>query len=133
MSRNDFPYVWDELTFAVADESDLAYVIVVFERAANAVVGDMMREPAVQYRALLARQSLVYDIEEAPQVYLAPGDTWTNCIVRYLVPLRQRRRWSTDMLVAISIELAKPEHRGRILAGYPRSNIELHPEMPNNG
>jgi hypothetical protein len=45
--------------------------------------------------------------------------------VRYLVPVHERRRWSTDLLLAVSRELTKPVHRGRILAGYPRTRIDL--------
>lgn len=33
----DFPYVWDEVTFAVANESDLDYTIAVLRNAADAV------------------------------------------------------------------------------------------------
>ncbi len=121
----DFPYVWDEVTVAVANESDLGYTVDVFRKAADAVVGDMMREPSVQYRQLLERQRLAYGVEEKPQVYLSPADAWTNCTVRYLVPLRERRRWSTQLIVALSVETARPEHRGRIIAGYPRTQVDL--------
>ncbi|MEQ8787101.1 MAG: mechanosensitive ion channel [Pirellulaceae bacterium] len=121
----DFPYVWDEVTLAVANESDLRYTVKIVGEAAKQVMGEMMREPAARYRELLERQRLAYGVDEQPQIYLSPSDAWTNCTVRYLVPLRERRRWSTELIATLSAELARSEHEGRIVAGYPRTNVEL--------
>lgn len=121
----DFPYVWDEVTYSVANESDLRYTVEVSRRAADQVVGRMMEDPAAQYGRLLERRRLAYGVEQQPQVYLSLADAWTNCTVRYLVPLRERRRWSTELLIALSSELARSEHKGRIVAGYPLTKVDL--------
>ncbi len=121
----DFPYVWDEVTFAVANESDLEYTVAVFEKKADSVVGEMMRQPAGDYGRLLQQQRLAFNVEDKPQVFLSLADAWTNCTVRYLVPVRERRRWSTALILALSAEQSRPEHRDRILSGYPRNNVEL--------
>ena len=129
----DFPYIWDEVTFGVANESDLAYTIEVLRQASQAVVGDMMKEPAEHYRRLLERQRLAYAVEEKPQIYLSLTDMWTNCTVRYLVPLRERRRWSSELILKLSKELARPEHAGRIIGGYPKQKIvQERSEARNN-
>lgn len=127
----DFPYIWDEITFGVADESDLGYTVEVARAIADKIVGHMMREPIAKYRDLLERQRLAYNIDEQPQVYLAFADAFTNCTVRYLVPVQQRRRWSTELILAISRELERPEHRGRIFPGYPRTQVDLAGELPH--
>jgi hypothetical protein len=62
---------------------------------------------------------IVFGVEDKPQVYLSLADAWTNCTVRYLVPVRERRRWSTALILALSAEQTRPEHQGRILSGYP--------------
>jgi small-conductance mechanosensitive channel len=121
----DFPYVWDEVTISVADESDLSYTSRVLERVAMDLVGKRMGEPAEEYRRLLERARLAFDVESEPRVFLSLGEAWTNCTIRYLVPARERRRWSSDLLLAVAVETTKPEHAGRILPGYPRTEVRL--------
>jgi small conductance mechanosensitive channel len=121
----DFPYVWDEVTIPVANESDLAYTIGVFERLARGVVGDAMAGAAQQYRDLLARARLAFDAEAEPRVFLSLADAWTNCTVRYLVPARARRRRASELILALTTESEKPEHRGRIVPAYPRTEVRL--------
>ncbi|ADJ28835.1 MscS Mechanosensitive ion channel [Nitrosococcus watsonii C-113] len=121
----DFPYVWDEVVYGLANESDLAYTVEIFRRVAGEVVGPMMRQPIAEYRRLLERERLAFDVEAEPQVYLSLAEAWTNCTIRYLVPVRQRRRWASELILALSIELLRPEHKDRIIGGYPRREIDL--------
>jgi small conductance mechanosensitive channel len=121
----DFPYVWDEITFAIANESDLAYTIQIIRRVAEEVIGPVMRQPAAEYRRLLKREQLAFEVEPEPQVYLSLAEAWTNCTVRYLVPVRQRRRWASELIQVISTEIARPEHQNRIIEGYPRREISF--------
>jgi small conductance mechanosensitive channel len=126
----DFPFVWDEVTVNVANESDLRYAVDVFERTAKQVVGPLMIEPAQHYRLLLERAKLIFDVEEEPRVFLTQSDAWTNCTVRYLVPARARRRWSTQLLLALLEEAARPEHKGKIISAYPRTEVRLRDHWP---
>jgi small-conductance mechanosensitive channel len=121
----DFPYVWDELTLNVANESDLAYTARVLEETARRVLGPEMAEAASRYEALLAAERLSFGVEEVPRVYLSPADSWTDCTIRYVVPVRTRRHWSSTLVLATAEEMAKPEHRGRILMVYPRTEVRL--------
>lgn len=121
----DFPYVWDELEVAITNESDLPYAIEVITGIATDLVGKPMEGAAAEYRELLRRRGLGYDIGTAPQVFVSPGEAWTNLTVRYLVPARERRGWSSKLLLAITAELAKPEHGDRIQAAYPRADVRI--------
>lgn len=121
----DFPYVWDEVTIGVTNESDLRYAIEVFRRVAAETLGEAMKEPAERYREMLQRERLAFDVEPHPEVYLSASDAWTNCTIRYLVPVRQRRKWSTRLLLALSVEMSKPEHAGRIAGSYPHTIVDL--------
>ncbi len=122
----DFPFVWDEVVVSVANESDLAYTRTVLQAVAMRVVGQQMHGPVAQYQQLLARARLAFDIAEEPQVFVsAPDASWTDCTVRYLVDARQRRRWATELHIALSVETAKPEHQGKIIAVYPRTEVVL--------
>lgn len=128
----DFPYIWDEVTVGLANESDLAYSIQVIESVADRVVGTLMAEPAARYREILERARLAFDVDEKPRAFLSQADAWTNCTIRYLVPVRTRRRWSTDLILALSKELSRPEHRGKIIAGYPRTQVDFRQGLPTD-
>ncbi len=84
-----------------------------------------MSGPASQYREMLQRMGLPWDVATEPQVYLSLTDAWTVLTVRYLVGARERRMWSSRLIEIMSTELARPEHAGRIQAGYPRTNVRL--------
>lgn len=121
----EFPYVWDEVTVGVANESDLAYTAKVFREIARGVIGDEMAGPAEQYQALLHRARIAFDIPEDPSVFFSNGDSWTNCTIRYLVGARERRRRASELLVALSNATLDPQHAHKIISAYPRTEIRL--------
>lgn len=121
----DFPFVWDEVTISVANESDLSYAMDVFEQTARAIIGEPMAGAVAQYQDLLKRARLAFDIASEPQVFVSGGESWMDCTVRYLVHARERRRWSTVLIVALSAEADGKRHPGRIIPAYPRSEVRL--------
>ncbi len=121
----DFPFVWDELTLTVANESDLRYAVATVERVAREILGDYMAKPAEEYEEILKRAALARDVPEQPEVFVSADPSWMNLTVRYLVGARERRRWKTELNLRFSEELAKPEHRGRIIPVYPRQQIQM--------
>jgi small conductance mechanosensitive channel len=131
----DFPYVWDEVTVGVANESDLGYCAEVLQATARRVLGDEMEPAAHQYEQLLKREHLLFEVDEVPRVYFSTTDSWTNCTIRYVVPVRSRRKWASTLLLEISRDLARPEHRGRIISVYPRKEVVLRPHWgpPGSG
>jgi small conductance mechanosensitive channel len=121
----DFPYVWDEVTFNVANESDLPYTMRVIEEAAREVLGDEMATAAQRYEDLLRAERLAFDVDEVPRVFLSMADSWTDCTLRYLVPVRARRRYASALVLACNQAMARPEHAGRVLPVYPRTEVVL--------
>lgn len=128
----DFPYVWDEITVAVANESDLEYSREVLSGVARHVLGEQMERAAQQYDQLLKAARLAFEVEEVPYVYLSMAESWTDCTIRYLVPVRSRRRWGTALTLAVSRELKQPAHQGRIIGVYPRREIVTREQWPNS-
>jgi small conductance mechanosensitive channel len=126
----DFPYVWDEIAVGVANESDLAYAAKVIGDTARRLLGESMAAAAQRYHDLLAQEHLAFEIEELPAVYLSTTDSWTNCTIRYLVPVRSRRRWSSALVLEVARELERPEHAGRILPVYPRTEVKVRDAWP---
>jgi len=116
----DFPYVWDEITIGVANESDLAYCVDVIEATARRAIGDKMEDAVQEYARLLRSQRLLFEVDEVPRVYLSAAESWTDCTLRYLVPVRTRRGWASTLTLEIGRELARPEHAKRIIPAYPR-------------
>jgi small-conductance mechanosensitive channel len=129
----DFPYVWDEIATAVANESDLGYCAEVLEALARRELGDEMAQAAAKYADLLRAERLLFDIDEVPRVYLSAGPSWTDCTLRYLVPIRSRRRWSSALTLAISREVGAAQHRGRIIPVYPRQEVVVRQDWPGTG
>lgn len=119
----DFPFMWDEVTIGVANESDLSYTIEVLRQVTEDLIGESMRQSTELYQNLLLRKGLGYVIEAKPQVYLSGADSWTNCTIRYLVELRKRRVWSSLIFEKVSNEIVKEKHGHRIIPAYPKSII----------
>ncbi len=121
----DFAYVWDELDVGVTNDSDLEYVQDVLLRVTREVLGEQMLEPIQRYRALLQRAAVEFDVADGPQVFFSQTDSWTNATIRYLVGARRRRAMASDLLVALSRELSREEHKGRFRSGYPTAHVAL--------
>jgi len=121
----DLPFVWDEVTISISEDSDLDYATRVFADVAARVVGSAMADPAERYRALLEEVGFVYDVAAEPRIFFAANESYVDVIVRYLVPARERRAWASRLTTALVQELHRPEHHGRIRPGYPRTLVEL--------
>lgn len=124
----DFPYVWDELTIAIANESNLTYAMDTLRAVAHRVVGAAMEPSAREYARLLQRERLAYEVDVQPEVYASISDSWTALTVRYLVPARERRKWSSRLLVEIGAELSRGDNARRVPSGYPR--VQTQPLPP---
>ena len=121
----DFPFVWDELTVSLADESDLGYGLRVLGEVARRLLGEQMTEPARLYAEILRQAGLESGIPEEPQVFIAMNEGWTDLVIRYLVHARQRRKWKSELTLQVLTEMKKPEHAGRLIGGYPRRQVEV--------
>lgn len=121
----DFPYVWDELSIAVANESDIQQAINVLEDVAKDLLGDYMREPAQLYGQLLTKARLEFNVSETPQVFISLEDSWTNITIRYLVGAREGRKWKSELTLRCVQELNKPEYKGLIIPVYPRQQVQF--------
>jgi len=108
-----FPYIWNDIKFQIAYQSDLEFVSRVMREAAEEEVGQAMMERVSTYRALL-QQTPVDELEvnERPVVVFRVGEnTWIEAIVRYLVEPRRsgevKTRLIKKMLSRLNAEPAK--------------------------
>ena len=85
-----FPYIWNDISFQIAYQSDLEFVANVMRDAADEEVGQAMRERVSVYRELLKQTPVdELEVQDRPVVVFRVGEnTWITAIVRYLVEPR---------------------------------------------
>ncbi len=121
----DFPYVWDELSVAVANESDIHLSMQAIEKVAADLLLQQMMEPVKAYAKILKEAKLDYSVKDKPEIFVSAQDSWTEITVRYLIGARERRKWKSELNLRLIDALAKLEYRGKIIPVYPRQQIQL--------
>jgi small-conductance mechanosensitive channel len=121
----DFPYVWDEMTVAIANESDLRLAISVLKKIADNLLSTYMAQPSRRYSEILQKAGLELQINPEPQIFVSSTDSWTDLSIRYLVGARERRKWKSELTLLITEELNKPEYSKTIIQVYPRQQVQF--------
>ncbi len=95
-----FPYIWNEIKFQIAYNSDLKFVEKVMREAAEEEVGEVMMERVRIYRELLSQTPVdELEVREYPSVqFRVSENTWLEAIVRYLVEPRTAGRVKTRLI-----------------------------------
>ncbi|HLW35286.1 MAG TPA: mechanosensitive ion channel family protein [Chthoniobacterales bacterium] len=86
-----FPYIWNEIKFQIAYQSDLQFVSETMQRVVAEEIGKDMSERVEVYRRLLAKTPVdELQVREHPRVIFRVDEvTWVDAIVRYLVSPRE--------------------------------------------
>ncbi len=116
-----FPYIWNEIKFSVAYESDLNFIAETMQRIAAEEVGDRMMKQVRVFRELLSQTPVdQLEVREYPAVlFRVNQNTWLDAIVRYLVHPKEAGRVKTRLIKKLLAELnAAPD---RVL--FPKSNM----------
>ncbi|HEU5236902.1 MAG TPA: mechanosensitive ion channel family protein [Pyrinomonadaceae bacterium] len=116
-----FPYVWNEIKFTVAYESDLNFIAETMQRIAAEEVGERMMKQVRVFRELLAQTPVdQLEVREYPAVlFRVNSNTWLDAIVRYLVHPKEAGRVKTRLIKKLLAALnAAPD---RVL--FPKSNM----------
>ena len=117
-----FPYVWNEITFQVAYDTDLEFVSRVMQEAADEEVGEAMRAQIRKYRELLARTPVdEVEVQERPSVHFrVDANTWLDATVRYLVDPKQAGRVKSRLILKMLKQLNQAPERVRFPKGDAR-------------
>jgi small-conductance mechanosensitive channel len=116
-----FPYVWNEIKFQVAYNSDLEFITQTLQQVVEEEIGERMMDLVRTYRELLSQTPVdELEIQERPVVHFrASENTWLEAIVRYLVHPKESGRVKTRLTKKLLEKLnAEPE---RVL--FPKSNL----------
>ncbi len=119
----DFPYVWDEITVNVAQESDWKFAISLLEKIADEVIGnERMGALIEQYEREMAKTALKHKLSRKPAIHVASAESWLDLTVRYLVDVRQMRRTKTMFASRVMEEFAK--HPDKLPPSYRRTQAQ---------
>jgi small-conductance mechanosensitive channel len=116
-----FPYIWNEIKFQVAYDSDLEFLARTMQQVVEEDLGEQMPDRVRVYRDLLSQTPVdELEIQERPVVHFrASENTWLEAIVRYLVHPKESGRVKTRLTKKLLEKLnAEPE---RVL--FPKSNL----------
>ncbi len=116
-----FPYIWNEISFQVAYESDLEFVAKTMQETAEEELGQAMIERVRTFRELLAHTPVdQLEVREHPAVFFRISQsTWVEASVRYLVEPKRAGRVKTILIKKMLERLnTEPE---RVL--FPKSNL----------
>ncbi len=115
-----FPYIWNEIKFHIAYQSDLEFVATTMQQVTAAEIGESMKEKVKIYRQLLSQTPVdQLDVQEQPTVlFRASENASLEAIVRYLVPPKEAGKVKTALTRKLLVSLnAAPD---RVL--FPKSN-----------
>jgi small-conductance mechanosensitive channel len=95
-----FPYIWNEVKFQIAYQSDLEFVARTMQEVAEEELGEGMIERVRTFRELLAQTPVdQLEVQEHPVVlFRVSENTWLEAIVRYLVVPREAGRIKTRVI-----------------------------------
>ena len=105
-----FPYIWNEIKFQIAYQSDLKFVADTMQQIVEKELGEEMMKRVEVFRDLLARTPVdELEVRSRPRVIFRVDEvTWINAIVRYLVSPREagsvKTRLIPKLLAALNAE-----------------------------
>lgn len=108
-----FPYIWNEIKFQIAYQSDLQFIAQTMEQIVGEELGDDMSERVDVYRDLLAKTPVnELEVRAHPRVFFRVDEVgWIDAIVRYVVPPREagavKTRLIPKLLAALNTEPEK--------------------------
>jgi small-conductance mechanosensitive channel len=119
-SWEKFPYIWNEISFHVAYESDLKYVGETTRQIANEELGPATVENIERYKALVEQTPVdKLEIKEYPYVsFRIHPNTWVEVTVTYLVEPKKAAGVRSVLVQKILAELLT--QREKVL--FPNSN-----------
>jgi len=108
-----FPYVWNEVKFSIAYQSDLNFVAETMQRIAAEEVGEHMMKQIRVFREILAQTPVdQLEVREHPAVlFRINANTWLDAIVRYLVHPKEAGRVKTRLIKKLLAEFNKAPER----------------------
>jgi small-conductance mechanosensitive channel len=115
-----FPYIWNEIKFQIAYQSDLEFVSKTMREVVEEELGQTMTERVETFRQLLAQTPVdQLQVRAHPSVlFRVDENTWIEAIVRYLVTPREAGRIKTRLIPRLLTKLNEAPDK----VMFPNSN-----------
>lgn len=119
-SWRKFPFIWNEIPFHIAYESDFDYVERTIKAVATKELGDDMQDAIEKFKELVKKTPVdELEIKEYPfVVFRINANTWVEVSVTYLVPPKRAAAVRTKLIKSIVKELLKEP--GKVM--FPKGN-----------
>jgi small-conductance mechanosensitive channel len=117
-----FPYIWNEIKFQIAYQSDLKFVAETMQQIVEKELGEEMLKRVEVFRDLLARTPVdELEVRSRPRVIFRVDEvTWIDAIVRYLVSPREAGSIKTRLIPKLLAALNAEPNRVMFPAGANR-------------
>jgi len=117
-----FPYIWNEIKFHVAYNSDLEFISTTMQKITQEELGEEMMKRVNIFRDLLARTPVdELEVREQPRViFRVSENTWLEAIVRYVVSPREVGRVKTRLIRKLLAALNAASDKVMLPAGNAR-------------
>ncbi|MDS0282963.1 mechanosensitive ion channel family protein [Haloarcula onubensis] len=96
-TREDFPFVWNELSVQVAYETDIDYATETMRAIADDYLGDEMAARIGRYRERLSETPVELEVQDRPTVNVVQQESWVEFRLRYLVHPRRGQRVKNEL------------------------------------
>jgi small-conductance mechanosensitive channel len=108
-SWKKFPFIWNEIPFYIAYESDLDFVETTVKETAKSILGPDMAENIQTFKELVKQTPVdELDIKEYPfVVFRTNSNSWIEVSLTYLVPPKRASVIRSKLIKAILTELWK--------------------------
>jgi len=111
-TREEFPYVWNEISIQVSYETDVAFARETMAGVADDYLGDRMAERIGDYRRRLSETPVELEVQDRPTVNIVQQESWVEFRLRYLVDPKQGQRTKNELYRRILT--AFDEHPDRV-------------------
>ncbi|ACV48267.1 MULTISPECIES: mechanosensitive ion channel family protein [Halomicrobium] len=112
-TREEFPYVWNELTVQVAYETELEYARERMITIADDYLGDEMAARIETYRERLSETPVELEVRDRPSVNVVQQESWVELRLRYLVHPRRGQRVRNELYERILADFNEAPDRVR--------------------
>ncbi|WP_276272404.1 mechanosensitive ion channel family protein [Haloarcula litorea] len=119
-TREEFPFVWNELSVQVAYETDLDFATERMRTVADDYVGDEMAARIERYRERLSETPVELEVQDRPTVNLVQQESWVELRLRYLVHPRRGQRVRNELYRRILTAFNEEPERVKFPVGRNR-------------
>jgi small-conductance mechanosensitive channel len=119
-TREEFPFVWNEVAIEVAYETDIEFAQGLMAEVADDMLGDQMESRIERYRERLSETPVELEVQARPTVNVVQETSWVKLKVRYLVDPRRGQRTKNELYERILHELNMYPDRVKFPVGRNR-------------